>query len=232
MENKMQLHIYKTVDEVITATAEFFISEAQKAIEARGRCNVIISGGNSPKKLYGQFATTYRDKLAWVQVYFFFADERFVPFEHADNNGCMVKKSLFEPLYIGPDQIFYMETDGTPQEAAAKYAEKIKDVEFDIALLGLGDNAHTASLFPHTPVLHEQQALVKEVFLEEKNSYRITLTAPVINKAKYIGFLVYGQSKAAAVKAVLQGPKDIEKYPAQLISNASWFLDEAAASQL
>lgn len=226
----MQLHIYKTVDEVITAIAEHFISTAHKVIEAKGRCNVVLSGGSSPKKLYEQFASIYRNKLEWVQVYFFFGDERFVPFEHPDNNGYMVKKALFEPLYIGPDQIFYIETGGTPQQAAEKYAERIKDVEFDIVLLGLGDNAHTASLFPNTPVLHEQHALVKEVFLEDKNSWRITLTAPVINSAKDISFLVYGQSKAAAVKEVLHGPKNIEEYPAQLIHANHWFLDEAAAS--
>ena len=224
----MELHIYKTVDEVITALADHFVSEAHKAIAQKGRCNVVLSGGGSPKKLYELLASAYRNKVEWIQMYFYFGDERFVPFEDPDNNGYMVKKSLFEPLYIAPDQIFYIETEGTPQEAAAKYAERIKGVEFDIVLLGLGDNAHTASLFPHTPVLHEKQALAKEVFLEDKNSWRITLTAPAINSAKDISFLVYGQSKAKAVHEVLHGPRDIEEYPAQLINAHHWFMDEAA----
>lgn len=225
----MQLHIYNSVDEVIAAMADHFV----KVVGGKERCNVVLSGGGSPKKLYELLASpAYRDKINWAAINFFFGDERFVPADDPGYNGLMVKKALFEPLQIPPQQIFYIETNGTPQEAAGEYEERIKNVEFDLVLLGLGDNSHTASLFPHTPVLHEQHARVKEVFIKDKNSWRITLTAPVINNSKNICFLVYGEAKADAVKAVLQGPKDIEEHPAQLITSNDWFMDAAAASKL
>ena len=135
----------------------------------------------------------------------------------------MVQETLFNPLHISQDKIFKIDTALSPNEAAAKYMEVIKDhfkgnaPQFDLIILGLGDNAHTASLFPYLSVLTETSATVKEVFLQEENRYRITMTAPLINKAHHIAFLVYGKSKAEAVRHVLKDFIDIQKYPAQLI---------------
>ena len=117
----------------------------------------------------------------------------------------MAKNALFAPLGIAREQIVEVNTSLSPEEAAIDYERRIRrhfnysDIRFDLVLLGLGDNSHTASLFPHTTVLHEKQALVKEVFVEEVNMYRITFTAPLINAAHSIAFLVYGKSKAEAV---------------------------------
>ena len=132
-----------------------------------------------------------------------------------------------------------MNTSLPPVESATKYSQRIlshfkkKPLQFDLVLLGLGDNAHTASLFPHTPVLKEQKALVKSVYLEDQQAHRITLTAPLINEAHNIAFLVYGEAKAKAVQQVLKGKRDADNYPAQLIETETgaldWFLDEAAA---
>ena len=154
----------------------------------------------------------------------------------------MIKKALFEPLKIADSRIFYISTLQSPEEAAKKYAKRIvahfkdKPIRFDLVLLGLGDNAHTASLFPHTPVLQEQKALVSAVYPEKESIPRITLTAPLINEARAISFFVYGENKAEAVKQVLEGQGNYEQYPAQLISpeegTVDWFLDEAAASLL
>jgi len=149
---------------------------------------------------------------------------------------------LFEPLMIPDANIFYINTAVPPEESAKKYAQRIlsyfknNPVRFDLVLLGLGDNAHTASLFPHTPVLKEKKALVKEVYLKDQQSFRITMTAALINEAYAIAFLVYGEAKANAVHDVLEGEKDFETFPAQIIDPDDgvlhWFLDEEAARNL
>jgi 6-phosphogluconolactonase len=239
----MNLNIFNTADEVVDALAQYFVKTANAAIAAKGKFSVALSGGSSPKKLYELLAsTTYADSVEWGKVYFFFGDERNVPQTDKDSNYLMAKKALFEPLYIDADHVFPVDTTLTPKEAAQKYAETIAEffdedeMSFDLVLLGLGDNSHTASLFPYTPVLHDVSPSVKEVWLEDQQVYRITLNAPLINEAKYIAFLVYGEGKAEAVHHVLEDEEDIENYPAQLIDSITgeveWFLDEAAAANL
>ena len=239
----MKLNIFSTADEVLTALADYFVKIGNQSISERGRFTVALSGGSSPKKLYELLASTsYADQLDWTKVYFFFGDERNVPQDHKDSNYLMAKKALFEPLLISPAQIFAVDTTFEPAEAAAKYWGLISaffdedEISFDLVLLGLGDNSHTASLFPYTPVLHDRIPGVKEVWLEDQQVWRITLNAPLINDAAQIAFLVYGAGKAEAVKHILEDDEDIELYPAQLIDSISgeveWFLDEAAAEAL
>jgi 6-phosphogluconolactonase len=241
--NFMELHIYKSADEVITGLADFFVQTVNSAIEANGECNLVLSGGNSPKKLYELLASVqYKNKVDWAKIWFFFGDERNIPFTNKDNNGLMVKQSLFDPLNIDEAKIFYINTTLTPDAAATDYAKKIiahfgkNPIQFDLILLGLGNNAHTASLFPHTQVLYEMKALMSALFIEELKAFRITMTAPLINEAHQIAFLVYGASKATAVYQILKGEKNIDNYPAQLIEaeegTVHWFLDEAAAVQI
>jgi 6-phosphogluconolactonase len=236
------LNIFKTTDEVLIGLANFFVKSASEAITAHRRFTVALSGGSSPKKLYELLASaTYKDQVEWNKVYFFFGDERNVPDTHPDSNALMVQKALFEPLNIAHTQIFKVNTLHSPEEAANAYTDDINDffkkkkVVFDLVLLGLGDNSHTASLFPHTQVLHDTTASVDEVFLEDQQVYRITFTALLINQAHHIAFLVYGQGKAEAVHHVLQDATNIDEYPAQLIrtdADVHWFLDEPAASLL
>jgi 6-phosphogluconolactonase len=239
----MELYIYKTPDEVIEGLANYFIQTVKTAIKEKNECAVVLSGGNSPKKLYELLASMdYGNQIDWDKVYFFFADERYVPFNDPGNNGNMVKKALFEPLMIPDANIFYINTAVPPEESAKKYSQRIlsyfknNPVRFDLILLGLGDNAHTASLFPHTHVLKEKKALVSAVYIRELSSYRITMTAALINEAHAISFLVYGDAKANAVHDVLEGEKDFETYPAQLIIPEDgvlhWFVDEDAAKSL
>jgi 6-phosphogluconolactonase len=239
----MELHIYKSADDVITGLADFFVGTVNKAIATTGECNLVLSGGNSPKHLYELLTSpSYKNKIDWSKIWFFFGDERYVPFDDKDNNGLMAKQSLFDPLNIDEARIFYINTALAPEAAATDYAKKImahfgqNPIQFDLILLGLGDNSHTASLFPHTKVLYEMKALMSSVFIEELKAYRITMTAPLINEAHEIVFLVYGASKAAAVHHILKGEKDIDNYPAQLIEaeegTVHWFLDEAAAVQI
>jgi 6-phosphogluconolactonase len=239
----MDLHIFPTADEVLRALADYFVERAAQAVERRGRFAVALSGGSSPKQLYELLASpAYRSRVAWEQVYFFFGDERNVPHTSSDSNYLMAKKALFDPLGVRPSQVFAVDTELKPAEAAAQYCVDIeeffgeKKAKFDLVLLGLGDNAHTASLFPHTPVLHDKTVGVKEVWLPEQQVFRITLTAPLINQARAIAFLVYGAGKAEAVQQILEQDRDINQFPAQLIEPSNgeleWFLDEAAAKEL
>jgi 6-phosphogluconolactonase len=238
----MELNIFNNENEVLAALAAHFVKVANEAIAAKGKFSVALSGGSSPKKLYELLASAYEDKLEWDKVYFFFGDERNVPQTDKDSNYLMAKNALFAPLLIDPDRIFPVDTSLSPKEAAAKYQEVIEDffdedeLSFDLVLLGLGDNSHTASLFPFTPVLHDRLPGVSEVFLPDQNVYRITMNAPLINEAKHIAFLVYGEGKAVAVHHVLEDDEDIEEYPAQLIEpivgEIEWFMDIAAAALL
>jgi len=239
----MELHTYKTSDEVISGMADFFIATVNAAIKTKGSCSVVLSGGNSPRKLYELLASSAYSKQAdWSKLYFFFGDERYVPFTDSNNNGRMAKETLFDPLQIEQSKIFYINTALPAEEAATDYAKKIeryfdkKPIQFDLVLLGLGDNAHTASLFPHTKVLYEMKALTSALFIDEINAWRITMTAPLINEAHAIAFLVYGETKASAVHYIIEGKRDIDNYPAQLIDPSEgtldWFLDNAAAGML
>jgi 6-phosphogluconolactonase len=239
----MEINIFKTIKELLLAMANYFVSTAQSSISIRGECNIVLSGGSSPKLLYEMLASPdFKHRLDWERVNFFFGDERFVPADDPQNNALMVKNALFDPLNISASRIFVIDTSLSPQEAAGRYTSTVTDhfkarkVRFDLILLGLGDNSHTASLFPYTPVLADKSASIKEVYLEQQNIYRITMTAPLINQARHIAFLVYGEAKADAVHHVLENERNENKYPAQLIQpengDLKWYIDEAAASRL
>jgi 6-phosphogluconolactonase len=239
----VKINIFKTEAEVLDGLTKYFVAIANEAIEKHGQFSVALSGGNSPKKLYELLSSTmYKNQIQWSKVYFFFGDERYVPLTDPESNYRMAKKALFEPLQINAANIFAVDTLLPPAISAAQYAATLHtyfaggDMKFDLILLGLGDNAHTASLFPFTTVLQDESVSVKAVFLTDIKKYRITFTAPLINQANNIAFLVYGQNKAAAVKNVIENEPDIENFPAQLIAPADgtlqWFMDEAAASSL
>jgi len=238
----MNIRVYKDPAETIKALADFFIECCNNAINKKGHADVVLSGGNTPKKFHELLATAYKNKTDWKKVNFFFGDERFVSFDDPSNNGAMAKQTLLDPLGIKEEQVFYIDTALPPEVSAKKYASQIlkhfgdDPVQFDFILLGLGDNVHTASLFPNTNVLDEKKALVKHVFVEEIKAMRITMTAALINEAANIAFLVYGEGKAEAVHLALEGQKNHHLYPAQLIEaedgEVYWFLDEAAAAKL
>lgn len=239
----MKLNIFDNPDQAVINLAHYFVTLAEQAIINNGRFTVALSGGSSPKKLYELLASAeFKTKVDWENVYFFFGDERYVPQTDKDSNYLMVKTALFDPLDIDDSNIFAVETDLSPAEAAAEYTKAINlffdegPVHFDLVLLGLGDNSHTASLFPNTEILHDASASVKEVFLDDQQIYRISFTAPLINNAHHIAFLVYGAGKAEAVQHVLEDGRNIEEYPAQLIfpthGDVRWFLDTAAAANI
>jgi 6-phosphogluconolactonase len=242
-KSSFNLHVAPTAEAVLAELADYFVAQASRAVAARGRFTVALSGGSSPKKLYELLASpAYHEQVDWDKTYFFFGDERNVPQSSPDSNYLMAKKALFDPLGIKPKQVFAVDTELAPAEAAAQYGVAIEEffqedpAHFDLVLLGLGDNAHTASLFPHTPVLHDTTVSVQEVWLPVEQVFRITFTAPLINQARAVAFLVYGAGKAEAVHQILELPRDVDQYPAQLIElpggQVEWFLDEPAAQAL
>jgi 6-phosphogluconolactonase len=237
----MSLNVFKESSEAIEALAELFIKDAKLAIAKNDRFSVALSGGSSPKKLYELLASKYRNELDWKKVYFFFGDERYVAHNHPDSNYLMAKNAMLDSLQIADKQVFKVDTGLDPASAALDYQRCIcgffNDAPvFDLILLGLGDDAHTASIFPGTELVWIDEEQVKEVYLKDKEVYRISFTAPLINDAKHVAFLTFGANKADAIKAVLEGEHDVAKYPAQLIKPVNgrldWFVDEAAVSKL
>lgn len=237
------IKVFKDPSVVLASLADFIVLRSKAAVTKNGRFNIALSGGSSPKKLYELLASeTYRHQIEWNRIFFFFGDERYVPLYHKESNYLMTERTLFEPLAILQDRIFAVNTVLPPAEAAQDYETRMIThfggpvCRFDLILLGLGDNSHTASLFPYTKVLHEKKALVKEIFVDEVNMYRITFTAPLINAAHAVAFLVYGGTKAGAVRHILEDDLNIEAYPAQLVKPVDgelyWFMDEAAASEI
>ncbi|WP_443939381.1 6-phosphogluconolactonase [Pedobacter sp. MW01-1-1] len=239
----MNLLIYKTTEELTSDLADYIIKIAEMAIEENDRFNFVLTGGNSPKALYTYLATECKHRIDWEKVYFFFGDERNVPATDDNYNGLMAKKSFFDLLETAEDHIFYIDTTLIPEEAAKAYKAALdthfkgKEIVFDLILLGMGDDAHTASIFPHTTLVKNEEATVASVFVEKLNTHRISLTAPLINNADNVAFLVFGENKAEALKHVLNDEeKDVATYPSQLIQpvdgKLTWFVDEAAAKLL
>jgi 6-phosphogluconolactonase len=240
----MTLNTFETKEEAASVLARYFVQLAKEAIEENGRFTVALSGGFTPQRLHEMLASPpFRDELDWDKVYFFFGDERYVPHTDKDSNYRMANETLLKPLAIPVDHIFPVNTTLSPLEAAEDYEQKLNtffnnnDIKLDLIFLGMGDNAHTASLFPYTAVLHDETPGVRAVELPEQKTWRITFNAPLINNAIRIAFLVIGKEKSEAVKHVLSNdPEDIviDLYPAQLIRNerVAWFIDDEAASLL
>ncbi|WP_421943781.1 6-phosphogluconolactonase [Pedobacter sp.] len=239
----MNLLIYKTLEELNQDLADYIIKIAEVAIEENDRFNFVLTGGNSPKELYRILSVDCKDRIDWEKVYFFFGDERNVPSNDENYNGLMAKKNFFDNLNVAEDHIFYVDTTLAPEKAAIEYKKSIdkhfngSDIVFDLVLLGMGDDAHTASIFPYTDLVKNEEVTVDAVFVEKLNTYRISLTAPLINKAENIAFLAFGENKAEALFHVIgDEEKNFEKYPAQLINpidgKLTWFVDEAAVKLL
>jgi 6-phosphogluconolactonase len=234
------------VEETAHIAAGQFAALARKVAAESGVVNAAFPGGSTPRRLFQLLAAEpFAGLLPWNCIQFFWGDERNVPPGHPESNYSMAREVLLSQAPVPPAHIHRIPTgDGTAVEAADLYERVLREklpVDHDLPrldyfLLGLGANGHTASLFPNRPTLHEHQRLVVADHVEEVNSWRVTLTAPVINNAAQITFLVIGEDKASAVKRVIQGPRDFESTPAQLIVPAhgtlTWILDSAAAGRL
>jgi 6-phosphogluconolactonase len=234
-----------TPQDLFQAAAEEVIRVATDAIAQRGRFTIALSGGSTPKNLYTLIAANAGASLPWDKVFFFWSDERHVPLDDPDSNYRMAKESLLSKIPAPPSNIFPVPAGKPDAEAAANdYEQTLKKFfasgneppRFDLILLGMGPDGHTASLFPETPALQEKSRLVAANWVEKLKTSRITFTLPLLNSARYVLFLVSGADKAAVLHEVLEGNAPAEKYPSKLVrpSNGKliWFVDRAAASQL
>jgi 6-phosphogluconolactonase len=222
---------FDTAELLAEAAANYFVMLANENIEKKGKFTVALSGGSTPVALYKLLASpTFNHIIDWKKVFVFWGDERCVPLDSIDNNAFNAKNVLLSKIKIPAKNIFIIPVDDTPVNAAIYYEATIKiffktdKPVFDLILLGMGDDGHTASLFPYTSILQEKNKLVKEVFLADKNVWRVSLTEPIINVATHKLFLIAGKAKATMLDIILNGEKDIEKYPAQMIENAEWFV--------
>ncbi len=217
--------------EMAKVAADLIVNISAAAIKKTGRFSIALSGGNTPATLYALLAKEpYRNRIDWQNIFIFWGDERCVPADSKDNNSHNAGMVLLDHVPIPKANIFPVPVESEPATAAAEYEQTLKDFfkvqmpQFDLILLGMGDNGHTASLFPHTTILHETKALVKEVYAEEVNMWRISFTAPLINHAAHIIFLIAGKEKEPMLKTVLEGPYRPDDYPAQLIKDAEWLI--------
>ncbi|OXB05454.1 6-phosphogluconolactonase [Flavobacterium plurextorum] len=234
------IQIYNNTEEINIAAADLFIAAAQKAIAEKDKFTVVLTGGSSPAGVYKLLASDdYKNKIDWSKVFIFWGDERWVPLNDDLSNAKMSYAALLSHVPIPAENIFEMYKDNvTPEDYAAAYEQSIRTVlgdegKFDLILLGMGDDGHTASLFPGQAVLEEQNKWVDAYYLEPQKMFRITLTAPLINKAEKIIVIAFGEKKAPALKEVTTGEYNPKTYPMQLIKPVSgellFLVDKSAA---
>jgi len=238
------LHVFKNKEEASKAAADLFVQTAQEAIARQGRFTVALSGGSSPDTLYQLLASpAYSSKVDWPRTFVFWSDERWVPLTDKRSNARMTSEILLDQVPIPPANIYPMwNKQQKPEAFAADFELWLRKYfgnrppAFDLMLLGMGDDGHTASLFPGTEVLNEQTRWVQAYYLAPQQMYRVTLTAPLINKARRIVVLAFGGKKAPALYNVLEGPYNPATYPAQLLKPVQgeliWLVDEAATIML
>jgi 6-phosphogluconolactonase len=233
---------FKDISELSQYAARSFIGIANKAIAERGRFLVALSGGGTPMRLYELLGDQFQHDVDWSRAHFFWGDERCVPVDDAGNSYGQTKKVLFDK--IGTTNIHRVNSDLAPDSAATDYADALKVFSepplewprFDLVLLGMGDDGHTASLFPNSPVDVTTPTLAVTANYQDRPANRVTLTQLVINDAREIWFMVAGKNKAETLLNVLDGAYKPKLYPAQRIKptdgNLVWMIDEEAASLL
>ncbi len=256
------IKIFPNIEELNNFAAEKFVEIANDAIEMRGTFSVALAGGSTPKALYQLLASDkFRNKVRWQAVHFFFGDERNVLPDDPESNFRMANESLFAPLKISEFSIERWKTEiKNVEKAVENYEERLflgfalaaNDAEsasgsafageeewfphFDLILLGMGADGHTASLFPFTKALYETEKSAVANYVEKLKDWRFTLTFPLINNARNVIFLVGGSEKAEALQAVLEGEFEPDKFPSQNVKpengNLYWLLDEKATSLL
>lgn len=227
------VNIHRDFADLTWAAAALTIKLGTQALAERGSFHIALSGGSTPLPLYALLALPeWRVRLDWSRTHVYFADERCVPPESAESNYGLVRQALLAPLNVPETNIHRMHGEDAPEQAAEAYDALLKNVTLDLILLGMGEDAHTASLFPETAALSEQARACVANYVPKLSAWRLTLTAPYINTARHRVFLVSGANKASALRAVLHGVRDPQRYPAQLIRDAQWLIDSDAAAAL
>jgi 6-phosphogluconolactonase len=243
-----EIHRVSDASALSEAAAVLFVRAAADAIRAAGAFTVVLAGGSTPRGLYSLLAVneSLRDQVSWDKVHVFWSDERHVPPDHPDSNFRMAHETLLSRVPIDPAHVWRMKGElAAASKAAEEYEHDLRKMfrltsgrmpRFDLVLLGMGEDGHTASLFPNTRALNERRRIAVANWVAKFGADRITLTTPVINNASCVIFLVQGAGKAPALKAVFGKPFEPEQLPAQLIrpdrGRLIWIVDRAAASLL
>jgi 6-phosphogluconolactonase len=226
------IRIFADPERLARAAAEYFLT--------RSPATVALSGGSTPKAMFQVLADQFRQQTPWSKIHFFWSDERHVPPDHRDSNYRMANEALLSHVPVAPENVHRIHSENpNAGECAREYEQTLRDItqqtlpRLDLILLGVGTDGHTASIFPGSDVLHETKRLVVAPWVEKLQTYRITMTLPLLNNAASVVFLVSGTEKAAIVKEVLEGET---KYPAQAVQpnhgELIWMLDKDAARLL
>lgn len=230
------IKVFETTEALCESAMEKFIALSIENIAAKGSFVVALSGGRTPNQLYDMMAQEQNvARVEWSSVFFFWGDERYVDFNNKDNNSFQAKQHLLDRIPVPEGNIFRIPVNGDHEGDAKIYEQTIRSFfkgnppVFDLVFLGMGDEGHTASIFPGSSLLNEATALVKDIYVEVKQMQRISFTPALINAAKEIVFMITGEEKAPALKEVLEGEYNPELYPAQIVKpvngNISWLLD-------
>jgi 6-phosphogluconolactonase len=246
--DRLHLLTFADAEAVSQAAAREFARSATESVVARGKFTVALSGGSTPKRLYQILSEApHRDTIDWSKVEIFWGDERSVAPDHADSNYRMASEAMLTRLPIPAERVHRMQAERQDRDKAAQdYQNEIARVfgvsptgeppVFDLILLGMGPDAHTASLFPGTTALKEMSKWVVPNWVEKFKTFRLTMTRPMINKARQVLFLVAGKDKTDPLLKVFCGPSDPNTYPSQLIcpttGQLTWYLDVAAIAGL
>ena len=238
---KSDIRVFADVDELTLRAAEAAVRTINESVQRNDSFSIALSGGNTPRTLYRLFSTRFRDQIPWTKVHVFWGDERYVPRADSQSNYRMARETLLDAVPCPVGNVHPMSTElPDPDLAAREYEKTLRNYfsqdwpRFDLVLLGLGEEGHTASLFPGSPALNENTRWVVAVKAPSKPAQRLTLTLPAITGASNIYFLVTGSNKAEALHHVLTGSPDPTNYPASGIrlakKNVIWWLDRAAAA--
>ncbi len=231
-----QFHISENADRLFLECAENIVEYARQCVKEHGSFSMALAGGSTPKQLYLQLSTSpLLEQMPWASCQFYFGDERMVAHDHTDSNYAMAKQALFERAPVAAENIHPMPTDCTQAaDCAAKYQRQITDATpFDLVLLGMGPDGHTASLFPDTDILTENKKSVAAVYVDKLAAWRISLTFACINRSKRVIVLTQGKGKKDIIQEILYGDTP-QQYPITGIRPAgllSWYLDKDALPQ-
>jgi 6-phosphogluconolactonase len=248
LDTRVECWVAQSAEQLADIACQFLVELLQPskpAATVAAMLNIALSGGSTPKRLYERMTQADMDQTLWSQANWFLSDERNVPLDHAESNFGLANRHLFQAAAVDSARLHPVPIEvDAPQQAALLYETLITSVvptgeqgrpAFDLVFLGLGDDAHTASLFPGTEGLHEKTRNVISNFVPKLNTQRITFTAPMINAAKTVMFLVTGSSKTSALQNIWHGDRDPQLYPAQLIEGGKrtiWLVDQAALGSL
>jgi len=237
-----RVHVLPDAPALAQAVADHVVDVARFTLAHKKRFDIALAGGSTPRAANALLAALpLRDLVDWALVRFFFSDERCVPPTDDESNFKMADETLLEPLEIAETQVFRMRGEDEPAAAARAYAGVLRrelgdPPVFDLVMLGMGPDGHTASLFPGTDPLTDDDALVRAPYVEKFSTHRLTLTPRVINAARYVSIAAGGAEKADALREVFEGPRDPLKHPVEIVAPAGgkldWFVDAAAAAKL